>query len=147
MAFEEIEKHIANRADCRRGIGASEVDIDLAESNLGVSFGPGLRRFLRRFGWLEVGPDEYYGLGSDVPNHMSLLLITASERTVMNPRLRHSLVPVMNDGGGNLYCVDTAREQQVAPVVFWDHDLGADQDPEFVAASFEDWLLERLRLE
>jgi len=49
----------------------------------------------------------------------------------------------MNDGGGNLYCVDTKSGTEPV-VVFWDHNLDSDQEPEREAESFEEWLYEKL---
>jgi hypothetical protein len=61
---------------------------------------------LERFGCLQVDSIEIYGIGAGVPKHMDLVGITESERTEMHPRLRYDLVTIMNDGFGNLYCLD-----------------------------------------
>ena len=58
------------------------------------------------------------------------------------------LVPVMNDGAGNHYCLDdTSRlDGGECPVVFWDHEHqdGPDQVPEQVSASFDRWLVDHI---
>lgn len=59
----------------------------------------------------------------------------------MRPSLLPHLIPVMNDGGGNHYCLDTSQSHaEECAIVFWDHELGEEQTPEFVASSFEEWL-------
>jgi hypothetical protein len=146
MEFAELEALIVSKSDREQGIGASADEILLAERVLDVQLSGGYRKFLERFGWLAIGPDEIYGLGKDVPRHLSLADITLSEWTEMRPRLRRSLIPVLNDGGGNLYCIDTsAGKDGVLPMVFWDHELDANQVPEIVSPSFEDWLGHRVK--
>ncbi len=103
----------------------------------------GYRQFLRRFGWGGVEDIELFGLGADVPSFLHLVVMTESERSEMSPALPTHLIPVMNDGGGNLYCLDS-RGAAEPPVVFWDHTAGEDQQPQQVAADFVAWLSEEL---
>lgn len=145
MNFSELETQIISRSDREHGDGADPEEIAVAERRLGVRLLGCYRRFLERFGWLGLGAFEIYGLGAGVPKHMNLVEITESEQTEMYPRLRVGLVPVMNDGSGNLYCIDTiAAVNSDMPVVFWDHDLDINQVPEIVAPSFEQWLDDKL---
>jgi hypothetical protein len=90
-----------------------------------------------------VGSFELFGLGSDVPSYLDLVAVTESERTEMRPALPAYLIPLMNDGGGNLYCLDSRREDEPA-VIFWDHTAGEGQEPEAVAPDFISWLAERM---
>jgi cell wall assembly regulator SMI1 len=144
MEFAVLEAQVLARPDIvEHGPGASAAEIASAEAKLRVPLSSGYRQFLARFGWLGLGSIEIYGVGAGVPKHLDLLEITQSERTEMHPRLRSDLIPIMNDGGGNLYCVDT-RQPTSEAIVFWDHDLDADQEPEFVSPSFEEWLHEKL---
>src|SRR5207247_2644874 len=91
-----------------------------AEDLLGVAIPPSFGSFLRDFGWISAGPWEIFGLGNDVPHWLALVSITISERTEAHRPLPHHLLPFVNDGGGNLYCLDTAQvtENEEAPVVF-----------------------------
>ncbi|CAN5884843.1 hypothetical protein BH11MYX4_BH11MYX4_03280 [soil metagenome] len=57
----------------------------------------------------------------------------------MATKLPVSLVPIMNDGGGNLYCLDSRSAEP--SVVFWDHEAGEKQDPTVESATFCDWLI------
>jgi hypothetical protein len=147
MDYPTLETQILSHDDRLQGVGARPEDVAAAEAMLGVRILGGFRQFLQRLGWLVVGPIEIYGLGRDVPKHLNLIEITKSERTEMHPRLRPELIPVMNDGGGNLYCLDTAgcRAPENPPIVFWDHDSTPEQTPELIAGSFEEWLSEKLR--
>jgi hypothetical protein len=124
------------------GKGATQAAIEAAEQSLGVRISGDYRRFVEEYGWGGAGHVELYGLGDDVPPHLNVVNITQSERADMFPRLRSELLPIMNDGGGNLYCLDTNTEGPV--VVLWDHEGTADQVPSVEAANFSSWLAARL---
>jgi cell wall assembly regulator SMI1 len=143
VTVEELEQRLRARNDVAIGTGAPEVDIENAERSLGVTFPDALREYLRRFGHLELGHFELYGLGSKLPKYLQLVAMTVSERTESGCPLRHELVPILNDGGGNLYCIDT-HPPDAGRVVFWDHTEGPDQDPEEHSGSLPDWLGELL---
>lgn len=135
MEFSVLEARILALPEREQGPRATIEEIGAAERKLGLKLSGGYRRFLERFGWLAAGPIEIYGVGAGVPKHMSLVEIALSERTEMRPRLQPNLVPVMNDGGGNLYCIDTTSGTEPV-VVFWDHNLHSDQEPEQDSGSF-----------
>ena len=127
------------------GRGATPQEIEQAEEQLGVRLPGSYKAFLRHFGWASLEGLELYGLGEDVPAYLDLVKVTSSERAQMRPRLPSRLVPLMNDGAGNHYCLDVASsEQGETPVVFWDHNLGESQDPEYVAPNLGAWLSEEL---
>lgn len=99
--------------------------------------------FLRKWGWARFAHIEIYGLGSDVPNHIELISTTRLERYMAQPALPHPLLPVMNDGAGNHYCIDTAVEKEgESPIVFWDHETRAS---ELNANCFANWLVGKLQ--
>lgn len=93
------------------GRAASSDDVIRAEDELGVTIPGSYRLFLLEFGWGGVGDWELYGLGPTVPFHLNLVRLTCSERSEMMPPLPHHLLPIMNDGGGNLLCLDMARQR------------------------------------
>ena len=141
MKFEELAAILMSREDQCLGTGADEAEIRLAEEALGIRIHGSYRDFISRFGWGGVGHVELYGLGKDVPPHLNLVRITKSERTEMRPMLPKYLLPIMNDGAGNLYCADTMFMRGNEPrVVFWDHDGMEDQEMEVVADDFSEWL-------
>ena len=127
------------------GKGASLDEIKLAQVELSVRFPDSYIAFLRQFGWGRVAHFELYGLGTDVPPYLDLVRVTCSEREEMEPRLKMYLIPIMNDGGGNHYCLDSTRlENGECPVVFWDHELGRDQVPDQVGENFVSWLSDKV---
>lgn len=145
MNFDAVEKQFLSYNDRTQGQGASDDEIRDAEKKLGLTISGGFRQFLRRLGWAGAGSIEIYGLGSDVPRYLNLVEITLSERNEMRPKLRPEFLPVMNDGGGNLYCLSTNRKENgESPIVFWDHSLPANQEPEFISISFAEWFSSKL---
>ncbi|MCY3772043.1 MAG: SMI1/KNR4 family protein [Gemmatimonadetes bacterium] len=141
MNFDDFALRLGDYKYQSLGSGVDEVAIQRAEKVLEVQLPRSYKEFLRRFGWGGVGHWELYGLGSDVPEYLDLLRMTLSEREEMRPRVPFHLVPIMNDGYGNHYCLDTNKVKgDECPVVFWDHDLPENQDPKFVSNGFVMWL-------
>ena len=146
MVFSpELIRRLYSFREAEFGQGATPQEIELAEEQLGVEFPESYKALLEQFGWASIDGLELYGLGRDVPAHLALVKVTLSERTEMRPRLPSHLVPLMNDGAGNHYCLDVEScGQGECRVVFWDHDLGESQNPEYVAPNLEVWLSEEL---
>jgi hypothetical protein len=137
MKYDDLKKLMAQSSALIVGKGATEIEIQEAQQAIGLLIQGDYRNFLRDFGWGGAGPFELYGLGADVPPFLNLITITHSERTEMSPPLRQDLIPVMNDGGGNLYCLDSAS---MGPrVVFWDHEGGSSQVPAVESEDFSSW--------
>ena len=145
MSLEHMRQRVRTFADKECGLGATTRQIAQAESSLGICFPESYRRFLQWFGWARFSHEQLYGLGNDVPAALELLRNTLAERKDMVPRLPHWLIPVMNDGAGNHYCLNTRQmRDNECPMVFWDHELGKDQQPQPTAVSFDRWLIELL---
>ncbi len=124
------------------GSGVDDISIHHAETVLEVQLPGSYKEFLRKFGWGGIVSWELYGLGSNVPVYLDLVQMTLSERNEMRPRVPFHLVPIMNDGYGNHYCLDTRNvKDNDCPVVFWDHELSENQDPKFVSKGFVEWLI------
>lgn len=146
MGFDELESQLRTDRSFQPGNGAAEEEVLEGERLLAIKITGGYRIFLRRFGWANLKYDSIYGLGSDVPSHLNVVAKTLSERTEMEPNMASHLLPLMNDGAGNHYCLDTHREENgEPPVVFWNHNLEVNQEPEVVAPSFADWLSAHLQ--
>jgi cell wall assembly regulator SMI1 len=126
------------------GTGASDAEIATAEATLGLVFVDDYREFLRRFGWMDAGGDNHYGLGADVPDHMDLVRRTRCEREQAEPHMPPHLLPLLNNGGGNHWCVDSAPGPNFGRIVYWDHEVGDDEPLEVVAPDYQSWLRERL---
>jgi hypothetical protein len=142
VSIEELVKVVNARGDATFGTGASAAMIKEAEERLGVTFPAVVTDYLQRFGWLAVGSEEFYGLGTDVPSHLSLVENAAWEREQSGCPVPHNLVPIYNDGFGNLACVDVGDPR--GRVAFWDHDGGEDQQPDEVAVSLDVWLADQI---
>ncbi|KFA91022.1 SMI1/KNR4 family protein [Archangium violaceum] len=146
MTFNDLSELLQINPTKSFGQGVSDAEIDTASAELEVDLTGGYRLFLKRFGWGGVGSIELFGLGVDVPPYLSLTAMTRSEREEMSPALPVYLIPLMNDGGGNLYCLDS-RGAGEPPVVLWDHTAGEQQEPTRVASDFTMWLAERVERE
>lgn len=140
MALDEFVRALGARDDAVVGEGAPNEAIDLAEDQLGVTFPRDFREYLKRFGHVEVGHLELFGLGDGIPSYLDIVQVTTSERNEAGCPLPKHLIPVMNDGAGNLYCVLAAGEG-ASGIVLWDHEAGPDQTPETCASSLEAWFL------
>jgi SMI1-KNR4 cell-wall len=138
MNYDDMKKLMVQRGALTLGKGATEIEIQEAQQAIGLPIRGDYRNFLLDFGWGGDGAFELYGLGSDVPPFLNLIAITLSERVEMSPPLRQELIPVMNDGWGNLYCLDASSEGP--RVVFWDHEGSRDQVPAVDAEDFSSWL-------
>jgi hypothetical protein len=145
VEFDDLERRLRLTAGDMVGVGATSEVIEAAEARLAVRFHPSLRTYLARFGWMEVGHRELFGLGDGVPPHLEVVSLTISERTEVGAPLPGRLVPIFNDGGGNLYCVvcDAGAPDDGA-IVFWDHDPPGHADPVIVARDLVIWLNELL---
>jgi hypothetical protein len=143
MTFNELSELLERNPTKSLGQGVSDTEINTASAELGVDLSGGYRLFLKRFGWGGVGSIELFGLGGDVPPYLSLTAMTRSEREEMSPALPSHLIALMNDGGGNLYCLD-CRISGEPPVVFWEHTAGEQQEPTRVSSDFTTWLAERV---
>lgn len=131
------------------GSGVSTSEVAEAENAIGPLPGD-FKEFLLRFGWLEFGSYEVYGLGSGKPDYLDVMRMTLLERTQPAVPLPEGWVCVMNDGAGNLVSFDTGDvvgNAEYVPVYLWNHELGTNQDPEVLAGSFHGWLVSLLQEE
>ena len=146
MIDAQLKMQIETFADKALGTGATPRDIANAEEALGVQLPPTYRDFLSEYGWARFSTEELYGIGDSVPSHLELVRNVVAERNEMEPKLPIHLIPILNDGAGNHYCMDASPTQQATfPVVFWDHAMGSNQTPERVNNSFDAWLIELLK--
>lgn len=145
MRFYDVAERLKSFRTRQFGKGVTQAEVRRAEGALGVSFPADYTEFLRQFGWGGVDYLDIYGLGDDVPMYLDVVHMTKSERTEMEPPIPDHLVPIMNDGAGNHYCLDTRRSHEgTCPVVFWDHDSDANQVAEIASMNFSEWLAAKL---
>jgi hypothetical protein len=123
-----------------------------AESALCISFPASYVSFMRESRPMELPLcAEFYWVGEDSLGSRHIVAANLREREDVLP---HFLVAFYNDGMGNRVCFDTRRsEDGEFPVVFWDHELGAEENlaasghraenfesAGVVATSFPEWL-------
>jgi hypothetical protein len=147
MSISEMIRQITSLTDKESGIGATDQEIADAEQALGVRFPRSYKALLSRFGWVRIYCDPLFGIGRSAPPEYGLVEATMSERYEAHPHIPPHLIPIMNDGAGNHYCLNTASYfGDECPVVFWDHEHqdGPDQSPEQVSPSFDRWLIDRI---
>lgn len=140
MALDELERILRFRDDAAIGRGVTDEAVHAAEEALEVPFPPDLKDYLKRFGHIEVGHFELFGLGEETPEYLDIVRVTKSERTESGCPLPVNLVPLLNDGGGNLYCV-AVSDNQAGSIVLWDHEAGPRQEPDRYASCLEEWVL------
>src|SRR5215216_4907203 len=117
MNFDIIAGKILSYPKKSLGTGVDEHEIEVASRTLNIPIRGGYRRFLKRFGWARIADFGVFGLGSGIPHYFHLVTLTESERTEMNPPLPKHLLPIMNNGGGDLVCLDTRASSDEPPVV------------------------------
>lgn len=140
--FAELAERLLASSSRSLGVGVSEADILVAEQVLQLPIGGGYREFLKRFGWGGVGCVELFGLGG--PVYLDIVRVTQSERCEGSPGLPMHLIPIMNDGGGNLFCLDALRRED-PPIVVWEHvAYGGAPSLEDVGEEFVSWLWDLL---
>lgn len=140
VTYDDLKRELETDPEIRSGQGATSEEIQNAERALGVPFPSTYRRFLEDFGWLDGYGDRVFGLGADVPAANDLVRETLAERTEFRPYLPPHLIPLHNDGAGNLAALDTKRDGDDPPVVLWDHEFDEDQEPETEEENLIEWL-------
>ena len=98
---------------------------------------------------------QFYWIGDESMGTDYIVTANQREREEASSPLPPFMVAFYNDGMGNQVCFDTRHRSDAGefPIVFWDHELGADenleasasvsQHPEsagIIATSFPDWL-------
>ncbi|WP_175494136.1 SMI1/KNR4 family protein [Herbiconiux ginsengi] len=136
--YDELKAVLSSRRDLERGNGATEAELSAAEMQIG-SIPQEFRQFLMDFGWVILGHYEVFGVGEGITARNDLVSETLNERSY--GRIPN-LVPVMNDGAGNLYCV-TQDSITPSPVLL----STLDSSPDYVVeqAGFSSWLLNLAR--
>jgi SUKH superfamily protein len=130
-------------SDCSGGVPDSV--IDAASTALRVPFPRSYREFLRHCGAGCASFQEFIGLGGE--HHLDVVRVTQDLRARKGSGFSLSLLPVLNDGGGNYECIDTAQPtgSEEFRVVRWLHDGGEHQLCESLADSYVQWLWDVLQ--
>jgi len=142
MRYRELRETLRLGDGSELGAGASAFRVREAEDAIGI-LPETYRSFVLEYGWACLGPYEIYGLGDDIPPHLDLVTVTLSERH--DGGLSPDLIPIMNDGGGNLFCVEAVLAVGLSgSIKFWDHETRSQVALAEGIVDFSDWLLRLL---
>ena len=142
ILLHDLLAELASHAGERTVRPASEDAIANAEKVVQRPFPDSYKWFLRNVGYTSW-PEMIYGVGDDLRPGQTIVRATQREESLAEPPLQAHLVPISPDGWGNHFCLDTSQiHDGDCPVVFWDHEAGADQTPPVVASGFYSWLLD-----
>ena len=138
MTWEQVILRLRQHPDVRLGAGTTEKAIAAAEGVLGVRFPNSFRQYLLSIGWCDMGSDELYGLGDDLPSpYRDVVRSTQAERELIG--LPKSFVVVCRNGWGNLICLQTDEvEKGECPLVFV--RLCPKADMRTIASSFSEFV-------
>lgn len=143
MGIQDMIRIVEESTIKRGGTGATTDEINTAESRLRVKFPQSYRVFLAKYGYAQFEGEEVFGLGKDSPEHLNLLIQTDEERQRTFPKLDSDMLPIMQDGSGNLVCLDTSQfYDDECPVIFWDIYVAPSERISIVAKSFDEWMVE-----
>lgn len=150
LDVEELIESLPHRLSLLKhevtGGGASPQQVAGLEKTLGVRLPKSYIAFLRKYGWADLEYLQLFGFGDDVPKELNVVENTKIRRQQAGSRMPLHLIPIMNDGAGNAFCLDcqTLDSHDECPVVFWDTDLDADQTPEIDGEDYLTWLQREL---
>ncbi|KZE41335.1 SMI1/KNR4 family protein [Microbacterium sp. T32] len=108
---------LARSGEAKVGSGVSEQEIGEAEALLG-SFPPDFRVYLRTFGWMSIGSEEFFGLGPDV-QHPSMLITNATLHERADGGLPSDMITFLNNGAGDLACFRGRPDTDDGGTVYW----------------------------
>lgn len=138
--LSEVQEILRNHPDLADvGWPQAEADIVRAEEALSVKFPESFREYLRRWGWISFGANEYMGLGRST---QSVVAETESIRRIR--ALPASLVVVTDHEGDEYVCLETSlMKNGECPVVIWDSPSQSISRPR--APTFDQFLAMDLR--
>lgn len=139
LSWEQVMQRLTQSPYIRFGAGVNETVITIAENELGVRFPDSFRQYLLAVGWCDIGSDELYGLGNDLPDaYRDVVKRTQAEREMIG--LPQSFVVVCVNGWGNLVCLQTDEmEKGECPVIFV--RLCPKADMRTLASSFSEFFV------
>lgn len=133
----------------------SEEAITQAESALKIKFPQSFISLLRKSRPMQLPLcAEFYWIGPEGLGMRNIIAVNRQERRESSSPLPDFLVAFYNDGMGNQVCFDKRHQIEIGEyhIVFWDHELGADENLEAsehkaknhesagrIAQSFPDW--------
>ncbi|MEG0732838.1 MAG: SMI1/KNR4 family protein [Vagococcus sp.] len=150
--YEQAKKIMEKNSDFLEYIGGcSDLLLIKAEKELSVAFPSDYRLFLKEYGALSFGAEEFYGIvredfyNSRVPDG---IWYTLTERKQVN--MPKYLVVIYDTTMGELYCLNYNKLNKNNEPMVTSYFPGFDEEiqkHEVIAESFGDFLLDRVLLE
>ncbi|WP_082507416.1 MULTISPECIES: SMI1/KNR4 family protein [unclassified Duganella] len=112
-----VEQLIAANADLA-DVGTPQPDQEIrnAEETLGLKFPESFTDYLKRWGWVSFGPNEYLGLGATMQN-----IVRETGRARLSCNLPNHMIVVCDHDGDEFVCIDTSeRNNGECRVIVWD---------------------------
>lgn len=135
--FQQLLAAVRSHPKAEHGDGVSEEEVRAAERAFATPISGQYREFLLELGWVTIDLEDVFGLGAEAP--AELVREALWERNESGCPVPPLVLPIYNDGWGNLYCLDCGAEGEPKVVAWW-HDLGPDQVPDPQADSFVEWI-------
>jgi len=139
MSFDALEEHLRSLGIASVGDSFEPITLEVwqpLEAAAGGRFPDVVRWLFVRFGGFQFAEGALYDTPTDRGRLFGAFLsgaeLTAAFDDTRNS-MPDSLVPIVEDGGGNYLCVDLAS----GAIAFWIHDAFLDRNIEPVAASAE----------
>jgi|GEM_PF-3776109 len=132
--YSMIYRKLANIGSC--GNPASQNMICEFVKLFGGSIPLSYKNYLYTFGWIDCESLELYGLGAGIPSYLDIRKILLFEREDSGNKLPESLLPIYNDGFGNLICIKCDGPDS-DKMVKWEHESG---DQLIFCTSFQLWI-------
>lgn len=137
-----IERIKADRSNSF-GAGTPGKDIEKLEEDLAIKLPDSFVTFLETFNGGEFLFGRMHAVTADGAGFFDFRTEYEHFYEKNEDLTDEDLVPFGDDYGGNYYCFDlAAMKDNECPIVQWDLDSGANQEPRHVANCFTEWLEE-----
>lgn len=118
-SFEKLKQIIDDNSDVvDLAEGATEEEISAAEAYLDVSFPGSLKKYLKQWGNIAIGPFQFYGTtgSTEFKNNRTPngVWYTCSEREITG--IPNSFFVLYDNEGDELHCMDLESEK----IIVWD---------------------------
>jgi hypothetical protein len=143
MNYSKVDSAIKSCTPLDISGSVDDIRIEAASKKIGVSFPADYVLFLRRYGTIQMGSEEVFGLGGEPHLDIAFQCENASKDQLSWPP---NSIPLRTDGFGNydLLIVQTDIPEDSQYTIFeWHHD---DGNTRFLAATLDSWLCDLAEL-
>ena len=141
--FDDVIRILKDNIDFA-DIGQPQTNASIlqAEEELGVTFPRSYCDYLRIWGWISFGPNEYFGLGSEIND-----VVDRTKRARKSVKLDDNLIMVCDQDGDEYVCIDTdVGSGKDSRVIIWDVSnkiisrIRSSNFEEFLRSDLQDFL-------